>query len=129
MEKNINTSNRKFGLLMGAVFLLVTIYYGIMKHEFLPVLLAVSAFFVCAALLMPRILYPLNWGWTKFSAILGMLNTWIILTLLYVVIITPLGLLMKALGKDALKLKLQKKTTTYWVKAAAVEGSSVKQQF
>jgi len=129
MEKKINTSNRKFGLLMGTVFLLLTIYYVTLKHAFLPVLLVVSISFFCAALLIPRILYPLNRSWTRFSATLGILNTWIILTLLYLLIITPLGLLMKALGKDALKLKLQKKAATYWDKAAAVEGSSVKQQF
>lgn len=114
---------------MGLMLLLGVIYYALRKDVFLPVLLAVSVFFICSALFMPVILAPFNRGWARFSELLGILNTWIILTLLYFVIITPLGLLMKIFGKDTLKLKIRKEASTYWEKGSAVQGSSIQQQF
>jgi len=67
--------------------------------------------------------------WMRFSEFLGIINTRIILTLLYFLIITPLGFLMKIFGKDPLKLKVQKGAVTFWEDGEGVEGSSIKRQF
>jgi len=67
--------------------------------------------------------------WMRFSEFLGVINTRIILTLLYFLIITPLGFLMKIFGKDPLKLKVQKGAVTFWEDGESVEGSSIKRQF
>lgn len=41
----------------------------------------------------------------------------VVLTILFFLVLAPLGLLFRMLGKDALRLKRSRETTTYWVKA------------
>ncbi|MET1053999.1 MAG: SxtJ family membrane protein [Pedobacter sp.] len=129
MKQHNGTTNQKFGLALGAVCLGIVIYWAFIKHQFMPVLLVISFIMIFAALFMPGMLTPFNRGWTKLSITLGKVNTWILLTLVYCLILTPLSVVIKLLGKDLLKLKAQKKASTYWEKATHVEESSMKRQF
>ncbi len=122
-------SNRKFGLLMGGIGLLIALYFYSIKHHFLPVLVVMGTLLVLAGLFIPASLAVLNKTWTLFAELLGTVNTWILLTLIYFVVFTPMGLLMRILGKRPLRMKADKKTLTYWEKSAVAADSSVKQQF
>ncbi|MEI7441720.1 MAG: SxtJ family membrane protein, partial [bacterium] len=51
--------------------------------------------------------------WMKVGAILGFINTTIILTVVFFVIFTPASFILRLLGKDPMKRKYQAKTTSY----------------
>ena len=62
-----------------------------------------------------KILTPLNKLWFKFGMILGAIIAPIVMGIVFFLIITPIGLFMKTIGKDLLKKKFDKKKTTYWI--------------
>ncbi|MDO8446171.1 MAG: SxtJ family membrane protein [Deltaproteobacteria bacterium] len=64
---------------------------------------------------MKRFLKVIYAGWMKFAHILGWVNTRIILTLVYLIIFTPLALIFRLIGKDPMDRRLEK-GNSYWVK-------------
>jgi hypothetical protein len=54
------------------------------------------------------------WGWMVFAMALGFVNTRILLTLFFYLVLTPIGLLLRLFGKDPLHLSLDSKAKTYW---------------
>ena len=54
-------------------------------------------------------------AWMKFAHLLGWVNTRIILTLVYFLIMTPLALIFKVVGKDPMNRKLGGQDS-YWIK-------------
>ena len=71
---------------------------------------------------------PLNKLWFKFGMILGGIVAPLVMGVVFFLVITPIGLFMKIIGKDLLKKGYDKKKTTYWI----IRGkpvSTMKQQF
>ena len=77
------------------------------------ILVAIAVILLLLALVKPLWLNPLRLVWDKIGHVLGIINTYILLTLFYFVILTPLSLIMRLFGKDILKLK-RNKNNTYW---------------
>ena len=75
-----------------------------------------SGFFLITGLVYPRILLPIEWAWMKLAHYMSIVMTYIILTLTFFLIITPMGLLLKLMGKDLLSQKFPTKEASYWVK-------------
>ena len=75
----------------------------------------VSLIFLVLGLLNSNILKPLNKLWFYFGILLGNVVAPIIMSLLFFLVVTPTGLLVRFFGKDLLKLKKSKKDT-YWIK-------------
>jgi hypothetical protein len=69
-----------------------------------------------------RIVYRV---WIGFSVIIGYFVSRIILLLVFLIVMVPTGLLMRALGKDPMERKLQPETHSYWMKRAPDEDQSV----
>jgi hypothetical protein len=67
-------------------------------------------------------------AWDKIGYVLGIINTFVLLTLFYFVILTPLGLVMRLFGKDMLKLK-RNKHDTYWENTLPKTSSGMENQF
>ena len=108
-------SDRGFGLVFAGFFGIVT---GISLwhdswawHWTLPLAVA----FLVVALTIPNILAPLNRLWLKFGLLLYKVMNPLILGLLFFVTIMPIGLVMRAFGKDFLRLKLDRNAKTYWI--------------
>lgn len=80
--------------------------------------LAVGGGFLLIAFVKPVILRPLNKLWFQFGLALGKIMTPIVMSFLFLVVVTPIALIMRAFGKDSLKLKLDSKAVTYWVDRA-----------
>ncbi len=59
---------------------------------------------VLAALLVPKLLAPLEWLWMRLGGVLGWVNTRIILSAIFFALFTPIGLLLRLFGKDRLQL-------------------------
>jgi len=74
-----------------------------------------SVVFLSTGLLWPSVLNPLNRTWLKFGEILHNIVNPIVMALLFYATVLPTGLVMRALGKDLLRLKRQPGLETYWI--------------
>ena len=68
-----------------------------------------------AALAVPRLLAPANRLWMKFGLLLHRVTNPLIMGLLFYLTVTPTALIMRALGKDPLSLRLDPEARTYWI--------------
>ena len=86
-----------------------------------------SVIFLILGLLNSQLLKPLNFIWIKFGELLGKIFAPIVMAIIYFVIITPIGLVMRLIGKDLLNTKFLK-NNSYWIKREKKVGS-MKRQF
>ena len=121
------SSNRSFGLLFFIVFIVVGLW-PIIKGETANIyLILISLFFLIFGLINSKILSPFNKAWIKLGEILGLIIAPIIMALVYFIILTPISLIVRMLGKDLLGLKFLKKQDTYWTKRKKKIGTMKKQ--
>ena len=83
--------------------------------------------FLVLGLLNSKLLSPLNLAWIKFGELLGRIIAPIVMAIIYFVIITPIGLFMRLIGKDLLNTKFSK-DNSYWIKRQKNIGP-MKRQF
>ena len=125
MEKNEN--NKSFGILFFIVFLLITFWPVINSEPIRIWSLITSLIFLILGILNSKILTPFKITWIKFGELLGKIIAPLVMGLIYFVIITPIGILMRLLGKDLLDIKYNKKKS-YWIKRSK-EIDTLKKQF
>lgn len=77
--------------------------------------LAVSAVLLLAAAFAPRLLAPLGRGWLWLSRRLQRVTNPVLMAIVFFGTLTPLGLLLRALGQDPLRLRRDPAATTYWI--------------
>lgn len=77
--------------------------------------LFIAAGFALIAMTKPSWLAPLNRQWTRFGLLLHKIVNPLVLGVIFVLTIVPIGLLLRALGKDPLRLKRQPTATSYWL--------------
>jgi hypothetical protein len=122
---------RKFGLTVGGAFAVLGLISWWRGHEMPPrVLWTLATLLMVPGLVAPALLGPVQRGWMRFAQALGHVNTRIILTLLFYVVFTPIGLVMR-LFRDPLHRSLKEKSDSNWVRrtSAAVEQASYERQF
>ena len=101
---------------MGGVFLLLAAFSWWRGHTTPPAVMAIlGVALVVPALLVPRVLGPVERGWMRLAAVLGAVNTRILLTLVYVAVVTPIGWLRR-LGGDPLHRRLGEGVASHWIK-------------
>ena len=122
------SSNRSFGIVFFAVFLFIALYPITYSEDIRIWSLIISFIFIILGLLNSKILTPLNKLWFKFGVILGKIISPIIMGIIFFLVVTPIGLIMKVLGKDLLRLKYNKKDNTYWIEKNGPK-SKMKNQF
>lgn len=104
---------KKFGVTMGIAFLVISgLFLFRQKHTVAVYGLAVSCAFFITGSLLPALLKPVYIIWMRFAFILGWINTRIILIVIFYLVFTPVGLLMRLLRIDPLKRR--GKCATYW---------------
>lgn len=111
-------SNRAFGLTVGGIliaFAAIGSLLGHMPPTLAKILLAVGAPLVVLGFLFPKVLGPLNTLWMKFGLLLGMIVTPILMFLIYILMFTPFGVVMRARGYDPLRLRRDEAAHSYWV--------------
>ncbi len=122
---------RKFGLRVGAVFVLLGVVSWVRGHTLAPRFLwTVAACLVVPALLAPALLRPVERLWMSGAALLGHVNTRIILTVLFYVVLTPVGLMLR-LVRDPLNRRLDPSAGSNWVRRAPqpVDPARYQEQF
>jgi Saxitoxin biosynthesis operon protein SxtJ len=109
------SSDRGFGQVFAGFFALTSAlsYWkgGVGWHWMLPL----AAIFLIAAYAAPSVLAPLNKLWTKLGLLIYKVMNPIVLGLLFFVTIMPIGLLMRAFGKDFLRMKIDRNAKSYWI--------------
>jgi hypothetical protein len=109
-------SDRKFGWFFVAVFALGGGYAFWQSHNIAWTisLFAVALAFLILAIAAPNLLAPLNKLWVQLGLLLGRIVSPIVLGLIFFVLITPVALVTRLGGRDALRLKKQN-SASYWV--------------
>lgn len=107
---------RKFGLTVGLAFgALGSLAYFWKKAEWglYPIGLGVLLILVGAAL--PRVLKPIYLGWMAMALAIGAVMTRVLLTIFFFLVVTPVGLFFRLVGRDVLCRKFDRQATTYWI--------------
>jgi hypothetical protein len=120
-------SNKSFGIIFFVVFLLIAAYPLINNGELRVWSLVLSLAFLILGLLNSKILYPLNKIWFKFGLLLGRIVSPLVMVIIFFLVVTPIGLLMRILNKDLLNLKFNK-SKSYWIEKNE-QKSKMKNQF
>ena len=122
------SSEKSFGVVFSIVFLIVALYPLITSADPRIWALVVSIIFFLLAFLAPKVLVFPNKLWFKFGILLGSIIAPVIMALVFFITVLPTGLIMRFLGKDLLKLKLDKNAKSYWIERKEPMGS-MKNQF
>ena len=120
-------SNRSFGIVFFIVFLIVAFYPLLNDNPLRLWSLIIALIFLVLGLIKSNILTPLNILWMKFGMFLGVFISPIIMGIIFFLVVTPIGLIMRLFGKDLLNLK-KNKTQSYWLTKEKIK-SSMKNQF
>ena len=104
-EKIKLPSNRNFGIVFSIVFFIIAIWPILNQNEIRIWSIIISLIFLILGLINSKFLSPLNKAWFKFGIILGSVIAPIVMGIVFFFVVTPTGLIMKALGKDILALK------------------------
>lgn len=109
------SSDRGFGLVFAAVFAVIGLWPLI--HATLPRWwsLGIAAAFLAVSLIRPALLAPLNRLWMRFGLLLHRIVNPIVMGLLFYVVLTPFGLVLRLLGKDPLRRGFDAAAATYWI--------------
>ena len=117
--KQLKTSPRelrKFGLTVGGVFVLLGALFWLRHKPSAPYLLAPGLLLLVLGAVWPQALKYVYLGWMTLAFLLGFVVSNVLLTLLFFLVITPIGLVARLFGKDFLSLKLDRTATTYWIR-------------
>lgn len=124
-------TNRKFGFFFTLVFFIAWIYFyrssSIIISYFL---LSTSLLFITVTLLKPKLLLPLNRLWMQFGFLLGIIISPIVLGIIFFLLFTPMGFIMRLFSRDELSLKLIKSKTFWKIKKNEItQKDGFKHQF
>ncbi len=124
-------STRKFGLKLGTILALIAVVKLVEHSSWSIVWGVLGATLIISALVRPSLLSALNHIWLKFGLLLHRIVNPVIMAVLFYGTIVPIGLLMRALGKDPLRFRLDRTATSYWLKRSdeRPQSESMRQQF
>ena len=106
---------RNFGLLVGAVLVALGLLFLLRGKARYPYFLAPGMLLLALGAVFPKGLRYAYVAWMCLAIVLGFIVSTAILTLFFILVITPIGLAARLLGKDFLRLKLDRRETTYWI--------------
>lgn len=111
----VGSSDRAFGLTFAGFFGILAGLGWWRDGERWPYWLAAAATFAVVALAAPKLLAPLNRGWTKLGLLLFKVVNPVVMFVLFATTIVPIGLIRRALGKDSLRLRFEPDAPSYWI--------------
>ncbi len=106
---------RRFGLLVGGILAVIAVWPIIFRGEPPRIwVLTLAAALIALGLTFPRALRSVYWVWMGIGHILGWFNTRLLLSVVYFIVMTPTGILMRLAGRDPLSRQL-KDRPSYWI--------------
>jgi hypothetical protein len=130
-ETSTPGSERSFGLVIAAALVLLSLVNWWHDGRVWPWMGGIAAVLLAAAFIYPAVLKPLNLIWFKFGMLLHAVVNPIVMAILFYVAVLPTGLLMRAVGKDMLRLKREPENESYWIlrRPPGPEPETMKDQF
>jgi uncharacterized protein involved in cysteine biosynthesis len=107
MSAALMPSDRKFGWTFAILFLL----FGALYH---PWMMAVGAALAVITMTRAHWLAPAKHAWMKFGELLNRIVSPIVMAVIFFVVFTPVALVMRAFGRDALARRYEPAASTYW---------------
>lgn len=123
MTDRINASRthvRTFGITFAVLLGVVSAYLAYTQSDAWLWTAGASVAFLCGGLFAHPVLRPIYIGWMKFAFALAWVNTRILLGLFFYIVITPVGLVLRLLGKDLLGEKIDRSEQSYWTRREQV---------
>ena len=120
-------SNRSFGIVFFVVFLIIATYPLIDGDKFRLWSLIISIIFLLLGLANSKLLNPFNKLWFKFGIFLSRIISPLVMGVIFFLVVTPIGLVMRLINKDILNLKFNN-NSSYWIKKTEPK-SKMKNQF
>lgn len=128
--KNIKSGKkelREFGIVIAiALTVLATIALWRGRATY-PYLYAAAVVFAASGIAVPKMLTPLQKAWMAFSVAMGFVMSRVILSVIFYAVMTPIGLIMKAMGRDIIDERIEKPKASYWHKRP--EGLKAKESY
>ena len=121
-------SNRNVGLVFFFVFLIVGLLPLLKEEPFRIWPIVIAIIFLIFGIMNSKLLTPLNKLWFKFGLFLGSIVSPIVMGIVFFLVITPTGFVMKIMGKDLLNKKKDNDKKSYWINRSKTK-STMKQQF
>ncbi len=121
-------SNKNFGIVFFLVFIIIGLWPLLENNEIRYWSIFTSLIFLLLGLLNSKILKPLNKLWFYFGILLGRMISPLVMGIIFYLIVTPIGLLMRLFRKDILNLKYNTNSRSYWIKKDGPK-SKMKNQF
>ena len=106
---------RKFGITMAVVLGGLGALLLWKGRPTYPIFLSLAAVFLLAGLTIPNFLKPIHKAWMALALLMGWIMTRVILSILFFLIFTPIGLLSRLLGKKLLDADFSEKKESYWI--------------
>ena len=130
INKNQLPSNKNFGYFFTFLFALVGVYFYFSANlGWTYVFIVVASFFLLITLIKSDALLPLNKLWMSFGLLLGRIASPLVLGIIFFGLFTPIAILMRIIGRDELRLKLNQKQS-YWIsRSESIKTESFKNQF
>ena len=120
------SSNRSFGILFFIVFVIIGLWPLLNDADIRIWSILLSLAFLILGIFNSKILTPFNRIWVRFGIILGTIIAPFVMGLVFFIVITPIGIVMRLLGKDLLNIKYSNKIS-YWIKRDKNIGPMKKQ--
>jgi predicted membrane protein len=122
---------REFGLLTGTIFVLI---FGVMLPWLLEIEFPLWPWIIAAVLIIFSLLQPLVLGpvykiWMAVGSALGWVNTRIILGLVFYIVVTPIGLIMRLFGNDPMERKFTNTLTSYRKQSKRTDNRHMEKPF
>ena len=125
------SSNRAFGWVFVAVFLIIALWPLVFGGTLRWWSLIVSALVALVTVAAPSLLTVPNRLWLRFGLLLHRIVSPVVLGIMFYLVVMPMGLLMRAFGKDFLRLRRNDSAESYWIKRdpPGPEPGSMSNQF
>lgn len=129
--KSTKKELRAFGLSVGGVLIAVAVVLYFFGRGNFVYFAAIGAALAVSGALLPLILLPLQKVWMSFAVVMGWFMTRVILILLFVLVLTPIGLVSRAFGKVFLDTGFDRSSKSYWLQrdASAAGKNDYEKQF
>ena len=121
-------SEKSFGLIFAVVFFIVGLYPLVNNKDILLWPLITALIFLLLSYVAPKILSVPNKLWFKLGLALGAVVAPVVMALVYFTTVVPIGLIMRLMGYDMLRQKLDKNAKSYWIVRDLTMGS-MREQF
>ena len=126
---NTGSSDRQFGLVVGAILAAVAAWPVLRGGSLRIVPLAVGFALIAAGALSPRLLKPVNRFWQRLGMALGKVTNPVVAGLLFVVVITPLGLLLRKTGRLSVVSAMDPFAPSYWQEKSNPASAAERMRF